>query len=147
MSTSYYRIPKLPELFETVQKLQLEILNSPNDTEWFKSEFQKDTEVHLGSRSKGWRFTWNFHDGKHYTNKEELLEFIRNGRVFDEYDREIDPEEFIEMALSWEINGGLVYNREYCKNLLKSNLHAVMFSEDYDREIDGLIVSSSTDFN
>ena len=47
--------------------------------------FRDGTSIHLGKRSSGWKFCWNFHKNKHYSNKEELLSFIRSGRVVDEY--------------------------------------------------------------
>ena len=121
MGTNFYRIPKSKEMMERHQKLhnrvsrldwwdtsllssgfrQIESKKSQWEslTPW--DEFMDDVQIHLGKRSSGWKFCWNFHDNKYYTNKEELLKFIRSGRVLDEYGQLIDTEEFIEMALEW----------------------------------------------
>jgi len=50
----------------------------------------------LGKRSSGWKFLWNWNDSKYYKTKEELFEFIRSGRVVNEYGDQMDQEEFIQ---------------------------------------------------
>jgi hypothetical protein len=112
-------------------------------TPW--DEFVDDLSVHLGKRSSGWKFLWNFHDNAHYTNKEELLDYVRTGRIVDEYGMEIDPEEFLKMALEWGQPDGAVFNEEYEKK--KPNIGRFFHGpEHYDLDIDGLRVSKSTDF-
>lgn len=165
MGTNYYRIPKVDDVNRSYQKFMsrlqemdrwdsTQILNGyrfiddPEDksyslTPW--DEFTKDMSIHLGKRSMGWKFCWNFHDDKYYANKEELLDFIRKGKVVDEYGQTIEVEEFIEMALSWGEPDGWVADKEYFKSMERSSF---LNTEDYyDKEIDGLRVSSSTDFS
>ena len=164
MGTNFYRIPKSKQMLERHQKLHNRISNldwfdvsqltnkfrtieNPND-EWSPlnawDEFIEDMMIHLGKRSSGWKFCWNFHNGKYYTNKKELLNFIRKGRVVDEYGQEIDVEEFIEMALNWGEPDGQVVNAEYYK---KNEINSFFNKENYyDKDIDGLRVSSSIDF-
>ena len=165
MGTNFYRIPKSKEMMERHQKLhnrvsrldwwdtsllssgfrQIESKKSQWEslTPW--DEFMDDVQIHLGKRSSGWKFCWNFHDNKYYTNKEELLKFIRSGRVLDEYGQLIDTEEFIEMALEWGEPDGRVADKEYFD---KHERHSYFNSERYyDKVIDGLRVSSSTDFS
>ena len=118
------------------------------ESPWDK--FVSNTRIHLGKRSGGWKFTWNFHDNKYYSNKEELLSFIRCGRVVDEYGEEKDIEEFIEMTLNWCQPDGAVYNKEYTDKMRAENKNYYPFPDDtsyYSRIIDGLVVSSSTDFS
>jgi hypothetical protein len=104
-------------------------------------------KVHLGKRSGGWKFCWNFHDNKFYKNKEELLKFIRSGRVVDEYGEEIKVEEFIEMSMNWEEPDGMVVNEEYRKKRRMLGIGDFFLDEKYDDKIiDGLRVSSSTEF-
>ena len=112
-------------------------------TPW--DEFVDDLSVHLGKRSSGWKFLWNFHDNAHYSNKEELLDYVRTGRIVDEYGMEIDPEEFLKMALEWGQPDGAVFNEEYEKKNTKKGrfFHG---PENYDLDVDGLRVSRSTDF-
>jgi hypothetical protein len=108
-------------------------------------EFIDGLKIHIGKRSSGWKFLWNFQDNKFYTNKEELLTFIRSGRIVNEYGELQDTEEFIKMALEWGQPDGCVLNQEYIDKH-KSN-HSSYISSYYDKEVDGLRVSSHTEFS
>ena len=113
-------------------------------------EFIDGLKIHIGKRSSGWKFLWNFQDGKFYTNKEELLKFIRSGRIVDEYGELQDTEEFIKMALEWGQPDGYKLNQEYFDEQSKDPNHRPIFSDMsnyYDKEIDGLRVSSSVEFS
>jgi len=122
---------------------------SPNkDWEWFSpwDMFMKGMSVHLGKRSGGWKFCWNFHDNKYYTNKDELIGFVLSGRIVDEYGEEItNPQDFLDMSFEWGEPDGLSVNEEY----YKSNEQDTFFNDPkyYDKIIDGLRVSSSTEFS
>ena len=162
MGTNYMRIPKSKDIRDKHIKLMERVsdmdiwdvsnidggfrtIKDPNsEYDWDNynpwDEFMDGMSVHLGKRSMGWKFCWNFHDGKYYTNKEELLKFIRSGRVVDEYGDLQDTEEFIEMALNWGKEEGLSVDEQYVIN------HGYSFTH-IDKEIDGLRVSSSTEFS
>jgi hypothetical protein len=117
--------------------------------EWFSpwDMFLEDTNIHLGKRSSGWKFCWNFHNDKYYDDKETLLEFIRAGRVVDEYGEEQDVEEFITMALGWGGPNGQIVNEEYRKEQRLKGVGSFFDNPKYDDKIiDGLRVSTSTDF-
>lgn len=165
MGTNFYRIPTEDEIKIKHNKLQIDILNMDLsvlsiesgfrvaiDDQWNGENpwetFMDKMNIHLGKRSMGWKFCWNFHDDKYYSNKEELLSFIRSGRVIDEYGDEHNVEEFIEMALSWGEPDGLVVNEEYRrKERQKGHGSYWHDNEKYDDKIiDGLRVSSSTEF-
>jgi hypothetical protein len=165
MGTNYYRIPtheemvtRKHELLGYVNGLDLSPTNiegrfrtiSPTkDWEWFSpwDMFLMDTNIHLGKRSHGWKFCWNFHKEKYYHDKESLLEFIRSGRVVDEYGEEQDVEEFITMALEWGEPDGLIVNEIYRIQQRSKGLGSFFDKPEYDDKIiDGLRVSSSTDF-
>ncbi len=164
MSTNYYRIPTVEEMENKKSKLIRSVTNLdispsniecgfrvPIDDQWGSESawdtFIDGTNIHLGKRSSGWKFCWNFHDNKYYSNKEELLKFIRSGRVVDEYGEEQEVEEFIEMALSWGEPGGLVADKEYRKKQRLNGMGSFFDNPKYDDKIiDGLRVSSSTDF-
>ena len=161
MGTNYYRVPTLAEMEQKKEQLQKRIEEldmSPGSIErdfpvveqagfydhinpW--QEFTESASVHLGKRSGGWRFCWNFHDNKYYSTKQELLAFIKSGRVVDKYGAEQDPEEFIQMALDW-CKDGLVFNAEYERKHGRGFFYG---PSRWDREVDGLRVSSSTDFS
>ena len=76
-------------------------------------------------------------------SKEELLSFIRLGRVVDEYGESIDTEQFIEMALNWD---GIIFDEAYEKEQSLKSGYLPHGSKYHDKIIDGLRVSSSPDF-
>ena len=166
MGTNFMRIPLASEMDERKLKLMSDASHldlTPDNIErnfclpkedsfecesiW--DEFLEGTNVHLGKRSGGWKFCWNFHNNKYYSNKEELLSFIRSGRVVDEYGDEQDVEEFIKMALEWGEPDGLVVNEEYRKKERMNGRGTFWLDNNKydDLIIDGLRVSTSTDFS
>lgn len=169
MGTNYYRIPTVAEIEAKKEKLQKRIEeldlsprtiergfctleNSESSWEYHSpwSEFIEGTSIHLGKRSMGWKFCWNFHKGKYYTNKEELLGFIRLGRIVDEYGEEQEVEEFIQMALDWGQPNGFIYGYEYIEHMKKEGYHRdhnYDVTKHFDQIIDGLRVSTATDFS
>ena len=159
MGTNYYRIPTAKEVEGRRNKLMSEIRKMDMDPSSVENKFSKPQEdsfdwispwdsftegmsIHLGKRSMGWKFCWNFHENKYYSNKEELLEFIRGGRVVNEYGEEQEVEEFMEMSLEWGQPDGLIVNGEYEKR------RGIFYGEKYwDNIVDGLRVSSSIYFS
>ena len=162
MGTNYYRVPKGHEMIKREQKLRMRIdtIDSINPSqikrgfrlievgEWDSislwDEFLEGTNIHLGKRSSGWKFIWNWNNGKYYKTKEELFEFVRSGRVVDEYGQQIDVEEFIIMALEWGKDDGWD-SETYYKDHPEHRTHWI--SEKHEEYIDGLRVSTSTDFS
>jgi len=165
MGTNYYRIPKASEIEQRKERLKAQIDSMPltpgdverafryidnTEDEWSLmnpwDEFVEGTSIHLGKRSGGWKFCWNFHKNKYYSTKEELIAFVLNSRVVDEYGEEQDPQEFLNMAFSWGEPDGLVADKEYFDT---TEHHRWMSNPEdyYDREVDGLRVSSSTEFS
>jgi len=166
MGTCYYRIPQASEMDERKLKLMLDVSDldlTPNNIERnfclpkedsFECEsvwdvFLEGINIHLGKRSFGWKFCWNFHNNKYYSNKEELLSFIRSGRVVDEYGDEMGVEEFITMSLEWGEPDGLVVNEEYRKKERMNGRGTFWLDNNKydDLIIDGLRVSTSTEFS
>lgn len=164
MGTNYTRIPRAEEmearkkrLVKTVTDLAMEpsligrefqIAENMDswETESPWGKFLDGTNIHLGKRSSGWKFCWNFHNNKHYSNKEELIKFVLSGRVIDEYGEEMDSQEFLDMAFSWGEPDGLIGDKEYFD---RTAHHRWMSNPEnyYDKIIDGLRVSSSTEFS
>lgn len=167
MGTNYYRIPsaaemesRRKELIEMIVNVSIDATSIANHFREYEDDedplinlsawdkFTHNINIHIGKRSGGWKFCWNFHNNKFYSNKQELLDFIRSGRIVDEYGQEEPVEEFIEMALSWGEPDGLVFNEAYEKEQLKKYPTRWMHGPKYwDREIDGLRVSTSTEFS
>lgn len=159
MGTNYYRIPSVREMGEKKSKLieniknidissssiiyKFKIIDDKSEQISYWDKFVEDTSIHLGKRSSGWKFLWNFNDNKYYSNKEELFNFIRTGRIVDEYGKEMDVEEFIKMALEWGQPDGLdgeTYRRQ----------HPRQYHYDFEMKekyIDGLRVSPYNDFS
>lgn len=165
MGTNYYRIPTEREMEQRQLRLQTRVRNmdmSPGSISrsiplseaypdswdihnpW--SEFLDDANVHLGKRSGGWKFCWNFHKNRLYSSKDELLAFIRSGRVVDEYGTELGPEEFIDMALEWGQPDGHCLDEKYEDAQRITGGHT-WGPKHWDFNIDGLRVSTSTDFS
>lgn len=163
MGTNYRRVPKTSDIIIKTQKLNIRLnemdFASPSQASedfrfieqgWDRlspwDEFIDGVSVHLGKRSMGWKFCWNFHNNKYYSNKEELIKFILKGRVVDEYGEEIDSQEFLDMAFAWGEPDGLVGDKEYFDS---TNHHSWMSNPEdyYDKIVDGLRVSSGTEFS
>lgn len=162
MGTNYYRIPKGAEMIKREQKLRMRIdemdsINPSQIERGFRSisvgewdsispweEFLEGTNIHLGKRSSGWKFLWNWNDSKYYKTKKELFEFIRSGRVVDEYGREMNVDEFIQMALEWGQEDGWdieTYYKEYPDH------NPFILNRKHEEYLDGLRVSTSTEFS
>jgi hypothetical protein len=160
MGTNFYRIQTEAEIKERHERLvkriaemDLSVLaisqgfSIDNPDSWDRvspwDEFTQETEIHLGKRSMGWKFCWNFHKNKYYSDKESLDAFVRSGRIIDEYGEEHSPEEFLKMAYDWGQPDGWVLNDEYERT---QGGHRWGPSY-YDLEIDGLRVSTATEFS
>jgi len=160
MGTNYYRIPTQLEMEERKSKLIKDIADLDMSPSKIESEFRQygdswdmesawdifteGTSIHLGKRSGGWKFCWNFHNNQYYSNKEELKQFVLSGRVVNEYGDEIDPQQFLDMAFEWGQPDGLIGDEKY----LRENSSWISNPQDYaDKIIDGLRVSSSTEFS
>ena len=161
MGTNFYRIPTEEEMQDRKDRLQARIIGlkltpeliernfryigEENSWENPWEEFTDGTNIHLGKRSSGWKFCWNFHSNKYYSNKEELFQFARSGRIIDEYGNEVEVEEFITMALGWD---GILFDAEYEKKREIENPGYLPHGPKYyDKVVDGLRVSTSTDFS
>jgi len=158
MGTNYYRIhseeeieKKKSKLIEDIKDLDIspssivfnfKIMDEISEQISAWDEFTENTSIHLGKRSSGWKFLWNFHDNKYYSNKEELFNFIKSGRIVDEYGTEMDVEEFITMSLEWGQPNGFdmkKYRQE----------HPRQYHYDFEHQetyIDGLRVSPNNEF-
>jgi hypothetical protein len=159
MGTNFYRIPSVNELetrrnrlMARVRRMELSassvnsnfaIENPEVFEDWTPwDEFSDSVKVHLGKRSMGWKFLWNFNDDKYFKDKESLFKFIRSGRIVDEYGNEMNQEKFIDMALSWGKEDGYdieSYSLEYPERRT--------YWSKPERCVDGLRISDSTNFS
>ncbi len=163
MGTNFYRIPTAEEMEERRERLKARVIGlklepdliergfhyieiAGNSWEYHSpwSEFLEDTRIHLGKRSMGWKFLWNWNDEKFYKTKDDLFKFIRSGRVVNEYGEVINQEEFIRMALDWGKEDGWDLNTYYEE---KGGGYAFGREKDHERYVDDLRVSTCTDFS
>lgn len=164
MGTNFYRIPTAEEMEERRIRLQARVIGlklTPDlvetgfayiddpDDEWTRlspwDEFLNGSSVHLGKRSSGWKFLWNWNKQRYYKTKDDLLAFIRSGRVVDEYGQEfLSQDEFIEMALSWGKEDGWDIESYHRDN---PDSRRIWSNEKHEEYIDGLRVSTSTEFS
>ena len=161
MGTNFYRVPTDEEMQDRRSALLKKIATldlSPasinicfgeeRPDSWDRvnpwDTFTDNMCVHLGKRSGGWKFCWNFNANKHYNNRETLESFVRSGRIVDEYGEEMDPNEFLEMAYSWCPDGWDTQSY-YREN--GGVPHYLNYEQYMDRYVDGLRVTYSTDFS
>ncbi len=162
MGTNFYRIPTEKEMEERKNRLQTRVrqidlsptsinqgfsISGPDRWDGWSpwDEFTDELLIHLGKRSMGWKFLWNFNDNKFYTNKEELFNFIKRGRIINEYGEELTPDEFIEMSTTWCVDG---YDTQTYYEENPPNGRSWFNVENYhDIYIDELRVSNTTDFS
>ena len=164
METNYYRVPTAEEMNRRKAQLKKAVKEmdiSPSEisrgfrmpvpeVQWDTLSpwdiFIENTLVHVGKRSGGWVFAWDHNDWKHFgKSREELFSFIRSGRVVDEYGEEMDPEEFIKMALEWCPDG--MTNPKYYEQM-KNEGKYVGSPESYnDIIVEDLRFMNFTDFS
>lgn len=77
--------------------------------------------VHLGKRSCGWQFLWDFHDGRYFkANLESIKEYLKDKIIFDEYGEVFSLDQFFneEIADYLYNTDGKLYD---CVELLPSD--------------------------
>ena len=94
----YYKIPIVKRKQEELKEL---ITESPNFSELKDAiyELEQSNSIHLGKRSYGWQFLWDFHKGKFYaSNLESIKYFLETGGGYieDEYGERFTTEQFFE---------------------------------------------------
>ena len=93
--------------------------------------------VHLGKRSHGWQFLWDYHDGRYFkANLESIKEYLKDKIIFDENKEVFSLDQFLneEIADYLYNTDGKLYD---CVELLPS----------YYFISDGLRFSKSEDFS
>jgi hypothetical protein len=153
MGTNYYRIPSVEEVSRRKNDLErrlsvmdpadpksvMDFGDGPNVWELYA----EGISVHLGKRSSGWQFCWDHNNWKFYENPDEMIEFIKSGRVVDEYGEIWDTEEFIRMARNWTGKTHMEYYREQTAEGVR-----LFGPENYkDIVMDGYHYANYTDFS
>lgn len=65
-------------------------------------------KVHLGKRSHGWQFLWDFHNGRYFkANLESIKEFLKDKIIVDEYGGVFSLDQFLDDEI-----GHCLYNAD-----------------------------------
>ena len=54
--------------------------------------------IHIGKNTLGWEFLWNHQNWDYFHNDNSLKDFLQDGIIYDEYDREIPYGDFKEIV-------------------------------------------------
>ena len=113
MGTNFYKI--IPVAKRKQQEIKDLITDNP--CLWkirdLLDEIEKNNIIHLGKRSFGWQFLWDFNDGKFYApSLESIKAFLDTGEgwIEDEYGEKFTTNEFLED----EIGGWLYKDENHC---------------------------------
>lgn len=108
--------------------------------EFIESNSDLEEEIHLGKRSYGWQFLWDYHDGKYFnSNLDSIKEFLSQDDIiiYDEYGNFYEVEQ--------------LFNDELANCLYKDATHNDgmdgEYSEYYFKSEDGLRFSKFKDFS
>lgn len=57
--------------------------------------------VHLGKRSYGWQFLWDFHNGRYFkANLESIKKYLKDKIIFDEYGEVFSLDQFLNEEIA-----------------------------------------------
>ena len=95
-------------------------------------------KVHLGKRSHGWQFLWNYHDGRYFkANLESIKEYLKDKIIVDEYGEVFSLDQFLDDEI-----GHCLYNADgKLEDGMKGYSRYTFISDD------GLRFSKSEDFS
>lgn len=154
MGTNYYAVKKVTE----EQKEKVISLIKDSNLNMAKDELNeliKETIIHLGKSSFGWKFVFNHNNKKYYElNKASIAEFLEQDDVHieDEYGREISVPDF--WGTVKEKENGLdneQYYEKKCVNTMLFNIDGKDFEEyspSYNQfYADGLLFELSEEFS
>lgn len=103
MGTNYYLRPKVSS--ETKNKIkELVDLDKFEEIKDIVEEYQ---DIHIGKQSAGWKFLWDVHYFNYFEpSKEAIIEWLKTGIIFDEYNNKYTVEEFFDnIRLEGTFNG------------------------------------------
>lgn len=150
MGTNFYY--KIPIHKRKVEELKNLITEEPDFTELLNEieEITKNNSIHLGKRSCGWQFLWDYHKGRFYKdNLNSIKEFIdtSGGYIENEYGEKFTPDEFFND----EIKDCLYKDEKHCDSKSYQEKHPYEHHYYMPSDIefissDNLRFSSSEDF-
>lgn len=142
----YYKIPVSKRQQEHLHSL----ISSNMDLEEFEDEIsaiKRCNNIHLGKRSFGWQFLWDYNIGKYYQrNLQSIKDFLNNGggHIEDEYGRQFTVKQFLEKEIP------LYKDDTHCDAATYVAKHPEDVMSTYIKETiseDGLRFANFTDFS
>lgn len=94
----YYKIPLKPREKKELQDMLTDYLDF-SEMAFKLDELEKTHRIHLGKRSYGWQFLWDFHKGKYYpTRLNKIREWLEKsgGVIVDEYNEQFTVDQFLD---------------------------------------------------
>lgn len=107
--------------------------------EFLEDNFEFEQEIHLGKRSYGWQFLWDYHNGKYFNpNLESIKGFLlqKDIVIYDEYGNFYTTDQ--------------LFNDEIASCLYKDSMHDDGMNGEYAEyyfKSDGLRFSKFEDFS
>lgn len=99
MGTNFYL--KIPIHKREKEKI-IELVNEDKfeDLVEYVNELYKTNDIHLGKRSAGWQFLWDYHNGLYYKPElESIKEFLKKGNIYNEYGEKFTIDQFFKEEL------------------------------------------------
>ena len=97
--------------------------------------FVEGEKVHIGKRSGGWSFVWNFQNNK-YDDLSSLLNFISLHDIYDEDSNTMTWYDFFSMAMNWNP----INRPDFVLPEGATLINGLVIDEKYNDIIDGLCV-------
>lgn len=107
MGTNFYVRQKVSQQ----QKVEMEDAIAKDD--WSTLVKLIPEEVHIGKRSAGWKFLWNANNFEYFQpNKESLIEFLKSGQIYNEYNENFTFDQFWNDEIKHFIEEDSLYDIE-----------------------------------
>ena len=141
MGTNFYarRIPtqeEIAELHKCVDEIAMGICSVAD----MADKIEMGDDIHLGKRSAGWQFNWEYHPEYYSDNLESIKKFLSRDDIVivDEYNTKFSLEEFLNEEIGYCLYNdperyinGKQYDERY------EDKHIAAFCEEWTSE-DGL---------
>lgn len=148
MGTNFYY--KIPLKKREIQEFKDAITEDP-DFDKLESliAFYSPRKIHLGKRSAGWQFLWDYHQGKYYeASLKSIREFLetKGGYIVNEYGEKFSTDQFFKEIEDWLYLDQSHYNlvTYYEAN---SEIPYKVNPAKHEFESDGLRFSKDSDFS
>ena len=103
-------MPTKQELYELINDGSIEDVSQKLYDLWnnFSTTYDEENKsIHLGKRSGGWQFLWQFHDGEFYSdNLNSIKEFLNNPdfQIVDESGNVFTTDDLWNLEHYWKVN-------------------------------------------